>query len=68
MAEADGADPAPVFRAVDRTVTGALLEILSRGGGRPTGLLGAAFDHALDRVAPRPAPIADLDPGRPRLH
>ncbi|HEX8693568.1 MAG TPA: Glu/Leu/Phe/Val dehydrogenase dimerization domain-containing protein [Longimicrobium sp.] len=52
MAEAESADPAPVFRAVDRTVTGALLEILSRGGGRPTGLLGAAFAHALDRVAP----------------
>lgn len=66
MAEADGPDPAPVFAAVDRTVTGALLEILARGGGRPTGLLGAAFDLAMDRVgdALTGAPGAALDPGR----
>ena len=52
MAEAESADRASVFEAVDRTVTGALLEVLSRGGVRPTRLLGAAFDHAQDRVAP----------------
>lgn len=49
----DGADPRPepVFRAVDETIHGALAEILARTGGRPAGLLAAAFDLAMDRAA-----------------
>lgn len=39
-----------LFGAVDRTITGSLQEVLDRAGG-PTGLLGAAFDHALDLVS-----------------
>jgi glutamate dehydrogenase/leucine dehydrogenase len=48
----DGADPRPesVFRAVDETIHGALTEILERTAGRPTGLLAAAFDLAMDRA------------------
>ena len=40
-----------LFRAVDHTITRSLDEVLDRTGGRPTGLLGAAFDHALDLVS-----------------
>jgi glutamate dehydrogenase/leucine dehydrogenase len=49
----DGVDPTPepLFRAVDDTIHGALAEILERTGGAPYGLLAAAFDLALDRVA-----------------
>jgi glutamate dehydrogenase/leucine dehydrogenase len=43
--------PAALFAAVDRTITDALADVLERAGGRPTGLLGAAFDHALDLVS-----------------
>jgi glutamate dehydrogenase/leucine dehydrogenase len=39
---------APLFAAVDRTITDSLYDVLERNGGRPTGLLGAAFDHAMD--------------------
>jgi glutamate dehydrogenase/leucine dehydrogenase len=39
-----------LFSAVDRTITRSLQEVLDRAAG-PTGLLGAAFDHALDLVA-----------------
>ena len=47
-----GADarPEPLFAAVDRTIAGSLAEIMERTGGRSTGLLGAAFDLAMDRV------------------
>ncbi|HEX2187886.1 MAG TPA: Glu/Leu/Phe/Val dehydrogenase dimerization domain-containing protein [Longimicrobiaceae bacterium] len=50
-----GAAPAaaPVFRAVDDTIAGALREAAERAGGRPTGLLGATWGLALDRVALR---------------
>ena len=51
MAEGTGADPAPLFEAVDRTITEAVREIFSRNQGRATGLLGAAFGCAMDRVA-----------------
>lgn len=40
----------PLFEAVDRTITRSLYDVLERNGGRPTGLLGAAFDHAMERV------------------
>jgi len=48
-----GADPRPepLFAAVDRTIAESLGEIMERTGGRPFGLLGAAFDLAMDRVA-----------------
>jgi glutamate dehydrogenase (NAD(P)+) len=48
-----GADPrpGPLFEAVDRTIADALREIMERTGGRPAGLLGAAFDLAMDRAA-----------------
>ena len=51
----EGADPAtePVFRAVDRTIAEVLREVSERVGGRPTGLLGATWGIALDRVATR---------------
>ncbi|HEV2733711.1 MAG TPA: Glu/Leu/Phe/Val dehydrogenase dimerization domain-containing protein [Longimicrobiaceae bacterium] len=51
----EGADPStePVFRAVDDTIAEALREVLERVGGRPTGLLGATWALALDRVATR---------------
>jgi glutamate dehydrogenase/leucine dehydrogenase len=51
----DGFDGGPeaLFRAVDHTITRSLQEVLDRTGGRPTGLLGAAFDHALDLVSGR---------------
>jgi glutamate dehydrogenase/leucine dehydrogenase len=48
----DGGTPA-LFAAVDRTITRSLQEVVDRAGGRATGLLGAAFDHALDLVAVR---------------
>lgn len=50
-----GASPAtgPVFRAVDDTIAGTLREVAERAGGRPTGLLGATWGLALDRVALR---------------
>ncbi len=40
-----------LFAAVDRTITGALQDVVDRAGGRETGLLAAAFDHALDLVS-----------------
>ncbi|HEV2146022.1 MAG TPA: Glu/Leu/Phe/Val dehydrogenase dimerization domain-containing protein [Longimicrobiaceae bacterium] len=51
----EGADPATasVFRAVDATIAEALREVSERAGGRPTGLLGATWGLALDRVALR---------------
>jgi glutamate dehydrogenase/leucine dehydrogenase len=45
-------DAAALFAAVDHTITATLLEVLERTGGRDTGLLGAAFDHAMDLVSP----------------
>jgi glutamate dehydrogenase/leucine dehydrogenase len=51
----DGFDDGPpaLFRAVDRTITDTLQDVLDRAGGGPTGLLGAALDHALDLVSDR---------------
>lgn len=50
-----GADarPEPIFAAVDHTIAESLASIMERTGGRPNGLLGAAFDLAMDRAAPR---------------
>jgi hypothetical protein len=42
-----------LFAAVDHTIAGTLHEVLERTGGRRTGLLGAAFDLALDRLSGR---------------
>jgi glutamate dehydrogenase (NAD(P)+) len=50
MEDGAGADTAPVFAAVDRTISTALGEVRSRLGGRETGLLGASFALALDRL------------------
>jgi glutamate dehydrogenase/leucine dehydrogenase len=52
MTEGFQGDAAPLFAAVDATITGTLLDVLRRTGGRSTGLLGAAFDHAMDLVSP----------------
>lgn len=48
-----GADarPEPIFAAVDHTIAESLACIMERTGGRPTGLLGAAFDLAMDRAS-----------------
>jgi len=48
-----GASPSAesVFRAVDETIAEALREAAERTGGRSTGLLGATWGLALDRVA-----------------
>jgi glutamate dehydrogenase (NAD(P)+) len=48
-----GADarPDPIFAAVDRTIAQAMAEIMERTGGARTGLLGAAFDLAMDRAS-----------------
>jgi len=51
MADGFTGDTHALFAAVDRTITDVLHEVLDRTGGRPTGLLGAAFDHALDLVS-----------------
>jgi glutamate dehydrogenase/leucine dehydrogenase len=51
MTDGFGGGTDALFAAVDRTITGSLDEILARSSGRRTGLLGAAFDHALDLVA-----------------
>lgn len=40
-----------LFGAVDHTIAHALDQVLQRTGGRDTGLLGAAFDHAMDLVS-----------------
>jgi glutamate dehydrogenase (NAD(P)+) len=42
-------DPAPIFHAVDETITGSLREVSARAGGRPRGLLAASFGYALER-------------------
>jgi glutamate dehydrogenase/leucine dehydrogenase len=52
MTEGYDGDAARLFAAVDATITDTLLEVLRRTGGRETGLLGAAFDHAMDLVSP----------------
>lgn len=48
-----GADarPDPIFAAVDRTIGDAVAEIMERTGGARTGLLGAAFNLAMDRAS-----------------
>ncbi|HEU0012952.1 MAG TPA: Glu/Leu/Phe/Val dehydrogenase dimerization domain-containing protein [Longimicrobium sp.] len=51
MADGFDGDTRALFAAVDRTITDALHEVLDRAGGRPTGLLGAAFDYAIDLVS-----------------
>ncbi|HSU17286.1 Glu/Leu/Phe/Val dehydrogenase dimerization domain-containing protein [Longimicrobium sp.] len=51
MAEAGGIEAEPVFRAVDRTITDELHETFERNQRRPTGLLGAALDLAMERVS-----------------
>ncbi|HEX2205754.1 MAG TPA: Glu/Leu/Phe/Val dehydrogenase dimerization domain-containing protein [Longimicrobium sp.] len=51
MCDAGGAAAAPVFEAVDRTITESLREVMARAGGRPTGLLAATLDHAMDLVS-----------------
>ena len=43
-------ETAPIFHAVDETITAALREISERTGGQPTGLLAASFGYALDRA------------------
>jgi glutamate dehydrogenase (NAD(P)+) len=48
MHEGAGTDADPIFAAVDETIARALRDVLDRNGGRATGLLGAAFDHAMD--------------------
>ena len=53
MEEGAGTGTAPVFRAVDDTIAGALREVRARSGARPTGLLGATWELALDLVFPR---------------
>jgi glutamate dehydrogenase/leucine dehydrogenase len=49
----DGAPVAaePIFAAVNDTITRSLHEVLERTGGRDQGLLAAAFDLAMDRIA-----------------
>ena len=51
MCEADTPEAAPVFQAVDHTITESLREVMRRAGGRPTGLLAATLDHAMDLVS-----------------
>jgi glutamate dehydrogenase (NAD(P)+) len=41
---------APIFRAVEATIAGALDEVFERAGGRTTRLLDAALGLALDRI------------------
>jgi len=50
MSEAGGADAAALFRAVDETISSAIVQIADRNRGQPTGLLGATLGHALDRL------------------
>ncbi len=51
MEDGAGAETAPLFAAVDRTISTALGEVRLRLGTRKTGLLGACFGLALDRLA-----------------
>ena len=50
MEDGAGIDTGPLFDAVDRTIATALGEIHARVGGCSTGLLGASFGLALDRL------------------
>jgi glutamate dehydrogenase/leucine dehydrogenase len=55
MEEGAMPDPAAIFPAVDRTIGGALEEIVARSGQGSTGLLAATLGHALDRIAAEPS-------------
>jgi glutamate dehydrogenase/leucine dehydrogenase len=50
MEEGAMPDPAAIFPAVDRTIGGALEEIMARSGRGTTGMLAATLGHALDRI------------------
>jgi glutamate dehydrogenase (NAD(P)+) len=47
------AESEPIFDAVQRTITGALDEVVERAGGKPTTLLAATLGMALDRIGAR---------------
>lgn len=51
MEDGAGTDTAPLFAAVDRTISTVLGEVRARLGARTTGLLGACLGVALDRSA-----------------
>ncbi len=50
MLDATSMETAPIFQAVDRTITAALREINERNQGRPTRLLATTLACALDRL------------------
>jgi glutamate dehydrogenase (NAD(P)+) len=47
------AESEPIFDAVQRTITGALDEVVERAGRKPTTLLAATLGMALDRIGAR---------------
>jgi glutamate dehydrogenase/leucine dehydrogenase len=50
MYDSQDTSAAPVFRAVDDTISTAIRDITGLNRGRPTGLLGATLAYALDRL------------------
>jgi glutamate dehydrogenase/leucine dehydrogenase len=50
MAAGTVAEAEALFAAVDHTIGAAVSEIVHRNGARPTGLLGATLEYALDRI------------------